>query len=118
RAGLLKEVSQSAKSLLAGGGQIEEVSLMIAEAMVYTNERDRKTGLDHMVKYLAKGSAPAGAGLQNVGKLAMPVAGEVRQLLDDPKAKSKFYIRSVLINCGLLPYEDLYKLAPGESIPD
>ena len=54
--------------------------------------------------------------MQNVGKLAAPIGNKVKELLSEPKLKNKFYIRSTLINLGLIPYEDLYKMGAGESV--
>jgi hypothetical protein len=88
---------------------------MLAEGMIYTS--NSKEALDYLVS-IAGTSGTAAATLQNVGNKAKPVAGEILKMLDDKKVKNKFYLRSVLINCDLLPYSDLYKLAPGEKKPE
>ncbi len=65
------------------------------------------------VDEVSKGFNPAVAALQNVGKLALPAADKVKAILADKKGGNKFYLRSILISCGVLPYNDLYKLEAG-----
>ncbi len=113
KAGTITTLPKEAEQLFLAAGTIEEAKCMIAEAMIYTNDKD---GLNFLIDEVKKGFNPAVAALQNVGKLALPVADKVKALLADKKGGSKFYLRSILINCGMLPYDDLYKLEAGEKI--
>jgi len=106
-----------AKAIFDKKTLIDEAENMLAEAMVYT--KDAATGLNYMVELLKRGFKPAGASLQNTGKLAMPVTPQLQEILSAKGGNNaKFYIRSILINCGKLPYSDLYKLSPGEHMSD
>lgn len=114
KVGKVKSLPAEATAVFKARNLIEEVNCMLAEAMIYTS------GSTEALNYLAKQAATsstAAATLQNVGNKAKPVAEQVKKMLDDPKVKNKFYLRSVLINCDVLPYSDLYKFAPGEEKP-
>ncbi|MDF3076823.1 MAG: betC 8 [Sphingobacteriaceae bacterium] len=115
KVGLIKAMPAEAVAAFKSKSHIEEVNNMLAEGMIYTS--NSKEALDYLVS-IAGTSGTAAATLQNVGNKAKPVAGEILKMLDDKKVKNKFYLRSVLINCDLLPYSDLYKLAPGEKKPE
>ncbi len=71
---------------------------------------DTQRGLDYLLQQLKDGFGPAAACLQNVGVKATPLVKELQQLLTlkSQPPKLKFYIRSILINCGVLPYDRLY----------
>jgi hypothetical protein len=113
KAGAITTLPKEAKQLFLAAGTIEEARCMIAEAMVYANEKD---GLNFLVDEVSKGFNPAVASLQNVGKLALPAADKIKEILAAKNKGNKFYLRSILINCGILPYDDLYKLEAGEKI--
>lgn len=113
KAGAITTLPKEAKQSFLATGTIEEVKCMIAEAMVYTKDSE---GLNFLVNEVSKGFNPAVACLQNVGKLALPAADKIKAILAAKNKGNKFYLRSILINCGVLPYADLYKLEAGEKI--
>ncbi|WP_409966359.1 sulfatase-like hydrolase/transferase [Mycovorax composti] len=106
--GLIKNVPKAATNVLQDTSVIPEVKCMLAEAMVYAGDTQR--GLDYLLQQLKDGFGPAAACLQNVGVKATPLVKELQQLLTlkSQPPKLKFYIRSILINCGVLPYDRLY----------
>ena len=115
RAGSLKSLSGEVNLTIARTDVIPEVKSMLAEAMVYAGRQ--KEGLNYLLNDLKAGFGPAAAALQNIGELAKPIAAEVQVLLNAQKGnKNKFYMRSVLINCGVLPYSALYPA--GEKVGD
>ncbi|MFT4094184.1 MAG: sulfatase [Niabella sp.] len=106
KTGLLNKVPQAAAAVLRAPAVIPEVKCMLAEAMVYTGDRDK--GLSYLFQQLKSGFGPAAACLQNTGSKASPLVKDLQQLLASKSPKLKFYIRSILINCGALPYNQLY----------
>lgn len=54
------------------------------------------------------GFAPSLMSLQNVGVLAKPVNQRLQAALERENTPNKFYIRSVLINTGVMTYDELY----------
>lgn len=109
KTGLLKKVPQKAADALQAPSIIPEVKCMLAEAMVYTNEADK--GLAYLLEQLKSGFGPAAACLQNTGSKASPLVKDLQELLTlkSQTQRLKFYIRSILINCGKLPYDQLYQ---------
>lgn len=115
KSGLIRSLPQQAEPTLARIDVIPEVKCMLAEAMVYAGNAGR--GLDYLMTQLANGFGPAAACLQNTGEKAKPLAARLNALYTDERSsKSRFYIRSILINCGELPYSALY--AADEKVGD
>ncbi len=112
---LLTKIPTSAIAVFNKSNTIPEVKCMLAEAMVYSNTN---LGLNYLYTRLESGFLPAAAALQNIGILAKPIAVKIEALLKQKNSNSKFYLRSILINCGVLPFSDLYKTAPGEKSGD
>ncbi|WP_346238402.1 sulfatase [Niabella insulamsoli] len=107
KAGAINKIPAKAAALVENDGVIDEVKGMLAEAMVYTDNTEK--GLQILLKQLASGKGFAGAALQNVGAKAAPLTADLQKLLAaSSKNKYRFYIRSILINCGALPYSALY----------
>ncbi|HXH98761.1 MAG TPA: hypothetical protein VNI52_00720 [Sphingobacteriaceae bacterium] len=115
KVGMLTAFPPKAVAAFKKGDLIEEVNCMLAEGMIYIGVN--KEPLNYLVQQIEQGSGTAAATLQNVGKKAMPVAEKIKELSQDKNIKNKFYLRSVLINCNIIPYTDLYKLAAGEEKP-
>lgn len=119
KTGAISTIPDEAKKILNQQTLIEEAQNMLAEAMVYTtNSNDAQTGLNYLLASVKNGSSQGAACIQNLGKKAMPITNQLQGLLNAKSGDTKFYIRSALITCGVLPYDALYKLAPGESIGD
>lgn len=115
KAGRIRSLPPQANAVMGKPEVIPEVKCMLAEAYVYTD--NEKRGLDYLLTELKNGFGPAAACLQNVGEKAKPIAADLQQLLNGKGGnKNKFYIRSVLINCGVLPYSALYQA--GEKVGD
>lgn len=105
--GSVKALPETASKIMQSATVIPEVKCLIAEAQVYlVNEKE---GLKYLIEQLKDGFGPAAAALQNVGSKAAPVTADLKSLLTaNTKNRYKFYIRSILINCGELPYAALY----------
>ncbi len=115
KAGLINLLPPEATLRMNQAEVIPEVKCMLAEAMVYTRKEEQ--GLAYLLKGTLDGFGPAAAALQNVGNKAKPVAEDLQKALNGQGVpKNSFYMRSVLINCGILPYAQLYK--PGEKVAD
>lgn len=110
KAGLISALPEEARVSFFDDNVIKEVKCLLAEAMIYKG--DSKTGLDYLVAEAGNNFSPAVACLQNIGKLARPVVNSIKKFVVDKDIKNKFYLTSVLINCGELPYTDLYKYEP------
>lgn len=108
KSGLIKSIPKEAEKTMQQDTVIPEVKCMLAEAMVYTGQEQK--GLQYLLSQLKEGFGPAAAALQNTGAKAKPIVTELQSLLEGKtKNKHKFYIRSILINCGALPYTALYE---------
>lgn len=115
KVGLIKSVPAGAKFVMENPNVIPEVKCMIAEAMVYSGNPNE--GLSYLFTQVKNGSGVAAAGLQNVGDKAKPIANELQSLLNTQTGnRNKFYMRSILINCGVLPFSALYPA--GEKVGD
>ncbi len=113
---VITSLPAEATRLLVQAEVIGEVKCLLAEALVYTG--NSKQGLDYLVSQAQANFSPAAAALQNLGNLALPAASTIETMVLDKRLENKFFLRSVLINCGKLPYSDLYKLQEGEKLGD
>lgn len=102
----LKSVPEAVKKVFNDTHADMEVRNMLGESLVYTDSS--KDALDFLVRNITTTFSTV-ANLQNLGGLAKPVAGDIKNLLFGDKTKAKFYLTSILINCEVLPYNDLYK---------
>lgn len=116
KTGVIKSLPGEAITTFKDNATIEEVKCLLAEAMVYTGNSE--DGLAYLVAEAKKGFSTSAACLQNLGNKALPKVAELKSLVADKDVKNKFYLRSVLINCGVIPYSDLYKTEPGETVGD
>ncbi|MGV3504767.1 MAG: sulfatase [Adhaeribacter sp.] len=114
KTGQIKSLPAKAQALLSQTGVIPEVKVMLAEALVYTGQE--KQGLTYLAAEFKNGFGPAAAALQNVGSQAKPLVAELQPLLTTKSKASKFYLRSILINSGALPFSALYQA--GEKVSD
>ncbi|MBA9078632.1 sulfatase family protein [Rufibacter quisquiliarum] len=115
KTGQLKSWPAKATAVMGQAEVIPEVKSLLAEAMVYAG--NKKQGLDFLLQQVKDNFGPAAACLQNVGAEAKPIAPELQALLEGKSGnKHKFYLRSILINCGVLPYSALYQA--GEKTSD
>lgn len=110
KTGLLKSTPEMGKKVFRNNKADAEVRNMLAECMVYTEQS--KEALDFLVSNIDKTQTTV-ANLQNIGALAKPAAEDIKKILMNDNAKAKFYLTSILINCGVYPYDDLYKYAGG-----
>lgn len=106
KTGQIKMMPAEAKKVFKNSSVNNEVRNMLAESFVYTEKS--KEALDFLVSNFNKTFSTV-ANLQNLGALAKPVASDIKNLLFSDKAKAKFYLTSILINCDVFPYEELYK---------
>lgn len=68
----------------------------------YTNE-----AFDVLFQFARQNVGPAYASLQNLGAKCAPKAPEIKAMLQSAKS-NKWFLRSILINIGALPYAELY----------
>lgn len=111
--GLISSLPKEALLSFSDDKVIIEAKCLIAESMIYKGHS--RTGLDYLTAQSANNFPPAVACLQNIGKLAKPAVSRIKELMKDKDIENKFYLTSVLINCGELPYADLYKYEPKGS---
>lgn len=110
KVGLISALPTEVQVSFSDSTVIAEAKCLLAEAMVYKG--DSKTGLAYLAAETEKNFSPAVASLQNIGKLASPAVSRIKEFIADKGIINKFYLTSVLINCGELPYTDLYKYEP------
>lgn len=106
KTGQIKTFPIAAKNVFKDDNVDTEVRNMLAESLVY--KESSKEALNFLVSNINTTFSTV-ANLQNLGALAKPVANDIKELLFSDKAKAKFYLTSILINCDVLPYDDLYK---------
>lgn len=107
KVGLLKETPSTVKNLFKDSSQISELRCMLAEILIYTEQN--RDALNYFLSLLRQNYKPAIAAMQNIGNLAAPVTDQIQVLLNQPKPRSAFYLTSMLINTGKIPYQDLYR---------
>lgn len=117
KVGLIKSLPAQVTTYYNSTDGLPEAKCLIAEAMVYVKDNPQ-TALDYLAIQMEGNFDPALMSLQNMGALAAPINDRLKAALAAKKSKNKFYIRSILINTGVLPFTDLYSLTEGEKIGD
>lgn len=101
--GLLKDIPESLTRLKSDSSEC--VSATAAEAIVYAG-RERE-GLQALVSQAKQGSQSALSALEELGEVVRPFASDIRQIVEKGKG-GKFTARSILINLGELPLNELF----------
>ncbi|MFZ4262792.1 sulfatase [Sphingobacterium sp. HJSM2_6] len=89
---------------------LPEAKCLLAEAKVYLKQNAEES-LSYLATQMENGFGPSLMVLQNLGSLASPINNRLKTALAKPETTNKFYIRSILINTGVLPYSELYNKA-------
>ncbi|RZJ85030.1 MAG: sulfatase [Chryseobacterium sp.] len=113
KVGLIKSIPKSVENYFNASGGLDEAKCLLAEAMIYLKQ-DSKNCLNYLFSKLEANFDPAIMGLQNLNTLAKPLNDKLKIALQNKKARNKFYIRSILINTGALPFSALYDSADGK----
>lgn len=109
RKGLLQQLPDEVMAHFGDEHEAPVIRDVCAEMMVWHHHNI--DALEFLYNQFIMKDEAAIASLQNLGPLIMPLKDQLNSLLGNKKG-DQFYLRSMLINVGLLPYSGLF---PGED---